>query len=144
MSPTFPAQDFYTLEEVAGRLKLHIKTVRSYVRDGRLKATRIGKQYRVARTDLEVFSGTTPPEIPRPGCVDVSSVVTIDPISRPQVLRLTDALMAAANSHKGRDSPPLRVETVYDESRAALKVILIGNATTTAHLLELIQLLVET
>jgi excisionase family DNA binding protein len=30
---------------------LHVRTVRKYVRDGRLKAVRIGKQYRIARDD---------------------------------------------------------------------------------------------
>jgi hypothetical protein len=34
-----------------------VKTVRNYVRDGRLKAVRIGKQYRIAREDLEAFMG---------------------------------------------------------------------------------------
>ena len=40
-------QDLYSVEQVAEQLGLHVKTVRNYVRDGRLKAVRIGKQYRM-------------------------------------------------------------------------------------------------
>ena len=46
-----------SVEQVAGILKLTVRTVRSYVRNGSLKATRIGKQYRVALGDLETFTG---------------------------------------------------------------------------------------
>ena len=51
------AQDLYSIWEVADLLGLHVRTVRNYVRDGRLKAVRIGKQYRIAREDLEVLTG---------------------------------------------------------------------------------------
>ena len=43
--------------QVADALGLHVRTVRNYVRDGRLPATRVGKQYRIAREDLEKFFG---------------------------------------------------------------------------------------
>jgi excisionase family DNA binding protein len=46
-----------TVRQVADLLGLHIKTVRGYVRDGRLKATRIGTSYRITRTDLAAFTG---------------------------------------------------------------------------------------
>ena len=36
--------NLYSAEQVAGMLNLHVKTVRRYVRDGRLKAKRIGKE----------------------------------------------------------------------------------------------------
>ena len=45
-------QDLYSVEQVAAQLGLHVRTVRNYVRDGRLKAVRIGKQYRIAREHL--------------------------------------------------------------------------------------------
>ena len=43
------SEELYSVEQVAERLGLHVKTVRSYVREGRLKAVRIGKQYRIGR-----------------------------------------------------------------------------------------------
>ena len=53
------ATQLYSVERVAALLNLHVKTVRSYVRTGRLKAKRIGKQYRITRSDLEEFAGTS-------------------------------------------------------------------------------------
>ena len=50
-------QEMYSVDQVAAQLGLHVRTVRSYVRDGRLKAVRIGKQYRIAREDLEALTG---------------------------------------------------------------------------------------
>ena len=53
-------QDLYSVEQVAAQLGLHVRTVRNYVRDGRLKGVRIGKQYRIAREDLEALTGHRP------------------------------------------------------------------------------------
>ena len=49
--------EWFSVDQVAQRLGLHVRTVRNYVRDGRLKAVRIGKQYRIARSDLEELTG---------------------------------------------------------------------------------------
>ena len=46
------SEQLFTVEQVAQSLSLHVRTIRNYVRAGRLKATRIGKQYRIARSDL--------------------------------------------------------------------------------------------
>ena len=43
----------YSVEQVANRLGLNVRTVRGYIREGRLSAVRIGKQYRIAAEDLE-------------------------------------------------------------------------------------------
>ena len=51
------ADDLYSVEQVAELLGLHVRTVRNYVRDGRLKAVRIGKQYRISRANLEELTG---------------------------------------------------------------------------------------
>ena len=136
--------DLYSVEQVADLLGLHVRTVRTYVRAGRLKAVRIGKQYRIAREDLEAFTGRKVPladDVRRERHVDVSSVVQIDAISFEAASRVTNTLMAAA---KGRDrDQPLRIDTVYDRERGRLKVILTGSVASTAALLKLIATLVD-
>lgn len=77
-------QQPYSVEQVANLLGLHVKTVRNYVRDGRLKAVRIGKQYRIAREDLEAFmGGAAEPSAETAGRrhMEASSIVQIDAIS---------------------------------------------------------------
>jgi len=45
----------YTLGEVAELLQCHKETVRREIRAGNLRAAKIGKEYRVSKTDLEDF-----------------------------------------------------------------------------------------
>src|SRR6266853_2909719 len=115
-------QDLYSVEQVAGLLALHVRTVRNYVRDGRLKAVRIGKQYRIAREDLEALTGraeqasssaTEPPDCH----IEVSSIVQIEAIGFDSAGRVTSALMAAAKGRSEADEP-LRIDTIYDRERA--------------------------
>jgi excisionase family DNA binding protein len=137
----------YSVEEVAELLGLHVKTVRGYVRDGRLKAVRIGKQYRIAAADLEEFTGQAVPTLAREKTrrsrhVEVSSIVQIDAISPEAMSRLTTTVMAAIAGRSSGDAP-LRIETVYDEERASLKIILLGDLDTVADLFKLIDTLAE-
>ena len=75
---------FLSMDQVAEQLGLHVRTVRRYVRHGRLRAVRIGKQYRVAREALDALTGrdATPPAIAAAAAgvasarhIEVSSIV---------------------------------------------------------------------
>ncbi len=55
--------ELMTTEEIAQELKYHIETVRKWIREGKLKATRINrKEYRVRRSELERFLAEKQPE----------------------------------------------------------------------------------
>jgi len=138
-------QALYTVEEAAAALKLHVKTVRRYLREGRLKGTRVGKQYRIARADFDAFAGsaaTVEPAGRRTRHVEVSSVVQVDAIGADAASRVTNGVLAATRGRRDDDAP-LRIDTLYDEERARLKVIITGSAATTATLLGLINLYLE-
>ncbi|WP_067177939.1 helix-turn-helix domain-containing protein [Microtetraspora niveoalba] len=132
----------YSVEQVAERLGLHVRTVRNYVRDGRLPAVRIGKQYRIAHEDLEAFTGR-PVSAParetagRQRHVEVSSIVEIDAISRETAHRVATLLTSAANTGPG--AQPLRIETAYDEERARMKIIVLGGLDDTARLFAFVE-----
>ncbi|HEY0802430.1 MAG TPA: helix-turn-helix domain-containing protein [Steroidobacteraceae bacterium] len=134
----------YSLEQVAERLGLHVRTVRSYVRSGRLKAVRIGKQYRVSREDLEELTGPTPPRhaVPRHRQIEASSVIQVDAVSKDTARRITNHLVAAAKAPRDEGSA-LRVETIYDEERAQMKVIVIGSLSVAADLFRLLGAILE-
>lgn len=133
-------------EDVAERLGLHVRTVRAYIRDGRLKAVKIGKQYRVAAADLAALTGqpVTPPRgiasVRRVRHVDVSSIVQIEALPPDQAMRITNGIVAMGQSN--RDAR-LRIDTAYDEGRAVLKIILSGDVEASVHILKLIQLYLE-
>jgi excisionase family DNA binding protein len=125
----------YSVEQVADRLGLHVRTVRGYIRDGRLNATRIGKQYRIAPADLAALTGRPPTG---PATLDVSSVVQVDGVDRTAADRLSTLVLAAANTGSG-PGDPLRVQTVHDEERNRMRIVILGGATATADLLRLVE-----
>jgi excisionase family DNA binding protein len=133
-------EDLYSVEQVAEMLGLHVKTVRHYVADGRLKAVRIGKQYRISGEDLAALTGRPaasfrPEPVRRTRHVEVSSIVEIDAINPETANRLMNPLMAAA-----RD---IRVEAIYDRERGHMKIILVGSMEQNAAYFKLITLILE-
>jgi excisionase family DNA binding protein len=129
-------QELYSVEQVANLLGLHVKTVRNYVRDGRLKAVRVGKQYRITGTDLEAFTGgPLPAPARRTRHVEVSSIVQVDAIGVDSMNRLSTTVIAIAQG--------VRVQTVYDEERASMKIIVVGGVAETADLLRTVAAVVE-
>jgi len=137
----------YSVEQVAGRLGLHVRTVRNYVRDGRLKAVRIGKQYRIAAEDLAAMTGRPAASfeiepIRRERHVEVSSIVEIDVISPEAANRVTNLLMGAASMRRSPEER-LRIETIYDEERGRLKVIVVGSMESNASTFQMIQAVLE-
>ncbi|MFC4120919.1 helix-turn-helix domain-containing protein [Nonomuraea zeae] len=128
----------YTVDQVADLLGLHVKTVRNYVRDGRLPAVRIGKQYRISKLDLAEFAGL--PEVaPARRHAEVSSIVQVDGIDRREMDRLSTMVMSSlAGEPHG-----LRVEFVYDEGRAHLKIIVLGGLEASAQVLRIVDAMVR-
>ncbi|AQZ61679.1 DNA-binding protein [[Actinomadura] parvosata subsp. kistnae] len=133
--------EHYTVEQVAELLGLHVKTVRNYVRDGRLPAVRIGKQYRITKQDLASFTGLPVAAAPatRPRHAEVSSIVQIDGIGRGDMDRVSTMVTGAL----GGEPHGVRVQFVYDEEREHLKIIVLGGLETSAQVLRLIDALVR-
>jgi len=48
-------EKYYTVEQIAEIIALHPKTIQRYIREGRLKAQKVGKAWRVTGHDLSVF-----------------------------------------------------------------------------------------
>ena len=131
-----------SVEQVAEILKLHVRTVRGYVRAGTLKATRIGKQYRITLGDLEAFTGRPVEHLDERehgggGQIEVSSVVNVAGVTPALASRLTNLVMAVANVPRPNE-PPLGLSTTYDEPRDRLRVLLAGDLASTREILGMI------
>jgi excisionase family DNA binding protein len=48
-------EEYLTVTEAAAILKVSIETIRRYLRAGKLKNYKIGRQYRIRRPDLEAL-----------------------------------------------------------------------------------------
>lgn len=126
-------EDMYSVEQVAALLGLHVRTVRSYIRSGRLHAVRIGKQYRISKSDLEQLTGRPTETGHTAGAVEVSSIVQIDGVDRSAADRLGTLVLAGVGADR-----TLRVQTIHDEDRKRLKIIVVGELAETAEVLQLL------
>jgi excisionase family DNA binding protein len=130
MSPTM-----YSPDEVADLLGLHVRTIRHYVRDGRLPAVRIGKQYRISEADLRAFTGGAPAAAPPR--LDTTTVVRIADITRELMDRVSTLALAGASAAR------LQVHTSYEPAQRTLTVVAVGDADDAAALLSMVSALIR-
>lgn len=130
------------VDDIAAMLGIHVRTVRRYLREGRLKGVKIGRQYRVAASDLAVLTGQTEAALqgmPGRHHSEASVVVQVDSIDAAAAARVMSHLGGAIKGRDKHSDTPLRVDTVYDEPRARLKVIGTGSLANAVKLLQLVE-----
>ncbi|GLY24945.1 helix-turn-helix domain-containing protein [Micromonospora sp. NBRC 101691] len=135
------SEELYSVEQVADRLGLHVRTVRGYIRSGRLRAIRIGKQYRITEADLAVLTGR-PAQPAGAVAVEVSSIVQVDGVDRTAADRLGTLLLAGAKTVRD-PARPLRIQTVHDDERNRMKIVILGGAAATADVLHLVEAVLD-
>ena len=125
----------HTVERAAERLAVHPKTVLRFIRGGRLRATRIGKSWRILASDLDAFAGvpTTPARPPEPA--RVTAIADLPGISMETSRRMAAALQALVMGPRTAMSP-IKLDTVYDPERSHLKVIVVADALDAAAVLQ--------
>lgn len=141
-------EELLSVFEIAKRLKLHVKTVRNYIRDGHLKAVRVGKQYRVTRADVEAFTGfplplTDQERARRQRAAGASCVVRIDAISPEAYSDVAASLDAFAHQDRVGEEG-FRADTIYDKDIGQMQIMLFGGVNSTAAALNLVAALVAT
>ncbi|HRX57712.1 MAG TPA: helix-turn-helix domain-containing protein [Eubacteriales bacterium] len=128
-------EKYFTVEQVSELLKMHPKTIQRYIREGKLRAVKFGKGWRVSGHDLSVFTEGTAASEPAEalesggsaGCrATASSVVEISSVSKPQAERILSALTAALNS-KPPEYGKCTMHAQYIESLRQVRVTLWGD-----------------
>ena len=119
-----------TVDQVAASLGFHPKTVRQLIRSGKLKATRIGKQWRILTADLDAFLGVAAsPMSLQTGISDkplVTAVVDLEPDTREEYIRITNTLTAIFVS-KSESDGYARLNHTYFESEGKARLMLYGS-----------------
>lgn len=142
-----PGKHLLTVDEVAEQLALHPKTIRRFIREGRLPAKRIGKEYRVTRAALGAFAGEADvidniAAVPRTRQVLVSSIVDVDAISPDASQRITTLIMAGLNARREEADFP-RVDSRYDTERGRLRVMITAGPSLSCELIQMIAALAD-
>jgi excisionase family DNA binding protein len=150
------SEEVYTVEQFAERLKLHPKTVLRFIKDGRLRAVKVGKSYRILRTEMEAMTGMTPEVFKEAvaayrGVLEkrggrssarVTSIVDLPGVTPEAAQRIARTLTAARASQTAH-ADAMSLEVVHDPTRRHLKVLIVGSPGDTAAMLKMIDVLAE-
>lgn len=135
------SEELYTVEQAAERLKLHAKTVLRAIREERLRATRVGKSYRIVKSDLDAFAGVPTRAATAPGEASVTSIVDVADVGPRLAQKLAVSVTNALNARRGEEL--LRADVIYEPERSHLKIIVVGSLGDTVNLLSLISIWLE-
>jgi excisionase family DNA binding protein len=154
------SEEVYTVEQFAERLKVHPKTVLRFIRDGRVRAVKVGKSYRILRTEMEAVTGFTPDAYReamsayqgvlerKAGLRDlrasarVTSIVDL-PEVQPAVAERMARMLPAARMAQTAHEQAMNINVAYDPATRILKIILVGSLTDTAAMLKMVEALTE-
>jgi len=130
-------ETFYTIDQVARLLELHPKTVQRYVRDGFLRASKVGKRWRISGHDLSLFVEGGREEATAPHMTvqrdrkvlleqaRVTAVFDLPTDSRESSMRLVN-LLNAALAGKPEAYGPTSMSTQFIEPDHIVRILLWG------------------
>lgn len=132
-------EKLYTVEQISEMIGMHPKTIRRYIRKGRLKAQKIGKFWRVNGHDLSVFlEGTSDVEkdLPTPGLqaivkaaspnIKVSTVVDIPVQNNAEASQVVNWIAASLNS-KTNEYGHTSMTSQYIQPENIVRIMLWGS-----------------
>ncbi len=135
-------EKYYTVEQISNLLQMHPKTVQRYIREGKLRAVKVGKSWRVSGHDLSVFTESVPPAAEHAPTAVVSCVADVYAADKEAAIRMMNALTAAQNG-KPAEYGQSTLQTQYIPEEEKLRITLYGGARFTAAMLDAIAALTE-
>jgi excisionase family DNA binding protein len=154
---------FYTIDKIAEILGMHHKTIRKFITEGKLAASKVGKQWRISGHDLSLFMEKNNVNINGKNIteesnidfitngevkatekqkINVSTVVDINDVDKDEYFRISNTLIAVMNCK----DPKMGKSTInmkYDEKENRLRVLLWGTVSFIEEMLKSISMLVE-
>mgnify|MGYP001099184755 CR=1 FL=1 len=140
-------EDYYTVDQISDMLKIHPKTIQRYIREGKLRATKIGKSWRITGHDLSVFienngdEGLDTGEQPVQNVI-ASSVIDIHVNGKEDAIRIMNTLTGALNS-KPPEYGQSSMHTQYIERENMVRVTLWSGIRFMALMMDMIVSLTE-
>ncbi len=153
---------FYTIDQVAEILGIHHKTVRKFIKEGKLNANKLGKQWRISPLDLERFTkvedsideseaisydeeielSNNELNFEVKNEIKVSSVIDLEGIDSDEYSRISNMLLAVMNC-KNDSLQKNTINIKYSKNVDRLRVMLWANINTTKEVLDVIEMLRE-
>ena len=158
-------EKFYTVDQIAEILGMHHKTIRKFITEGKLRANKVGKQWRISGHDLSLFmennnfnirnkneeesekiefSTTTSSIDINNGInkVNISTVADIHEVDIDEYRRISNMLLAVMNIKDSKMGNSTINIKHYQKDRN-LKVMLWGDIEFTKEMLDFISTLTQ-
>lgn len=97
-------EKYYTVDQLSQMLSMHPKTIQRYIREGKLKAIKLGKSWRISGHDLSRFTETNRTVAGKRSADDIaqvrvkaSAVIDIEVCGKDDADRIINSLTAAMN-----------------------------------------------
>lgn len=154
---------FYTIDKIAELLGLHHKTIRKFITEGKLSASKVGKQWRISGHDLSIFMEKNNVNVDNKRVseeqsidfisngevkevinekVNVSTVVDINDVDKEEYFRISNTLIALMNC-KDSKMAKSTINMKYDENVKRLRVLLWGSIGFMEGMLSTISMLID-
>lgn len=140
-------KDYYTVEQISNMLDIHPKTIQRYIREGRLRASKVGKSWRINGHDLSVFiEGDSNKElntqIHSATHITASSVIDIYVHGKENAIRIMNALTGVMNT-KPPEYGQSSMQAQFIERENMVRVTLWGEISFMAIMMDMIATLTE-
>ena len=156
-------EKFYTIDQIAEILGMHHKTIRKFITEGKLRANKVGKQWRISVHDLSLFMEDNNVNIKsnnklesekiefsngdidsnnRTSKINVSTVIDINEVDIDEHRRISNTILALMNSKDSKMSNST-INIKYYKSDKNLKVMLWGNVKFTNEMLDFISTIID-
>lgn len=156
-------EKFYTIDQIADILGMHHKTIRKFITEGKLRANKVGKQWRISGHDLSLFMEDKNVNIKsnnklesekiefsngdidsnnRTSKINVSTVIDINEVDIEEHRRISNTILALMNSKDSKMSNST-INIKYYKSDKNLKVMLWGNIEFTNEMLDFISTIID-
>ncbi len=148
----------YSVDDISTILDMHPKTVQRYIREGKIKATKLGKAWRVSEQDFNDFliasglnieqtasshaSDTDTSVQNHYDLIKVSSVVDISVKSTEDAIKIANILTATINGqHEDYGKSSLNIQFIEPENK--VRIMLWGNIKFMENMMHFISSYVE-
>ena len=151
-------EKFYTIDKIAEMLGMHHKTIRKFINEGKLRANKVGKQWRISSHDLSLFmednnvsvkskneSENTAIEITmgdidsKISKINISTVIDIMDVDNEGYRRISNTLLELMNSRDSKMNNS-NLNLKYYEKERNLKILLWGDLEFSKEMLDFISI----
>lgn len=148
-------EKFYTIDKIAEMLGMHHKTIRKFITEGKLRANKVGKQWRISSHDLSLFmedNNVTVKDksqaenqgievaigdLNGKSKINISTVIDIMEVDKEEYRRISNTLLALMNSKDSKmNNSTLNIK--YYENEKNLKILLWGDLEFSKEMLDFI------